>query len=174
MKLIAILPARSSSHRLPEKNFKPFFGRPIFWWPLLECMKSEIFGKIVISIDMQREKLPFMPQWLKQNVEIFERQNPQYEHTVNDVVNEVLQAYPSDNYYIIYPTAYAITAEHLLKGYGKYSFGMLNGDYKLDNGGFYYKDAKEGYEMPMVDINTMEDFIQAKLHALTLPCGKFK
>jgi len=167
--MIAIIPARATSKRLPNKNFKQFFGRAIIDWALNEALKSEIFDRVVISTDTQ--EIPKSDAF-----DVYVRKNPTYEQTVDDVVKEVVDHYKADDYCVIYPTAYAVTAEHLLKGYGKFSFGMLNGEYKLDNGGFYYKGDLflQGYEMPMVDINTMEDFIKAKLHAMTLTCGRFK
>ena len=37
---IAIIPARSGSKRIKNKNIKLFHGKPIIAWPILEALKS--------------------------------------------------------------------------------------------------------------------------------------
>ncbi|MBU3604129.1 cytidylyltransferase domain-containing protein [Polynucleobacter sp. AP-Kaivos-20-H2] len=51
MKLIAIVPARSGSKRLPGKNIKLINGRPLICWTLKAAKESGIFQDIVVTTD---------------------------------------------------------------------------------------------------------------------------
>ena len=207
MRLIAVSPARVNSRRLPNKNFRQFFGRPIIEWVIDEVKKSELFDKIVVSTDDVN-----IANWNKEYNEqqklfnVYLRQNPKYEQTVDDVCLEVLKEcseYDWINNYsfydylcCIYPCAYAVTWQDLCKSFknmieGKHAYcfsvGMLNGKHGMDNGGFYWARINEflktknltgygglSYKCEQIDINNIVDFAEAKLHALTLPCGRFK
>lgn len=48
---IAIIPARGGSKRIPRKNIKPFFGKPILEYVIQEAKASRCFDEIVISTD---------------------------------------------------------------------------------------------------------------------------
>ena len=50
-KRLLIIPARSGSKRIKNKNFKNFKGYPIISYSILTALKSKIFKKIVVSID---------------------------------------------------------------------------------------------------------------------------
>ncbi len=49
--VIAIIPARGGSTRIPGKNIKEFNGRPILEWPILACSELPGISQIVISTD---------------------------------------------------------------------------------------------------------------------------
>jgi len=51
MKTLCIIPARGGSKRIPRKNIKPFFGKPIIWYALEEARASQCFDEIVVSTD---------------------------------------------------------------------------------------------------------------------------
>ena len=50
-KIVAILPARSGSKRIPNKNIKLFNGRPMIYWTIKSLKQSGIFDYIVVSTD---------------------------------------------------------------------------------------------------------------------------
>ena len=56
---LLIIPAKSSSTRIKNKNFKNFFGKPIIDYPIMAAKNSKIFDKIHISTECKkiREKL---------------------------------------------------------------------------------------------------------------------
>ena len=56
---IALIPAKQKSLRLPNKNFKLFFGKPMIEHILTEIKKSNYFDKIVISSDNLNLKKKF-------------------------------------------------------------------------------------------------------------------
>ena len=53
---IAIIPAKKISRRLPKKNFRNFFGKPIIFWSINFLKKTKIFDKIVVSTDSDEIK----------------------------------------------------------------------------------------------------------------------
>lgn len=196
MKLTAFIPTKKFSRRLHKKNYHLFFGRPINEWILEEVKKAEIFNSILVSSNENRPR-----EFLADDVKI--------EKVLKyHIDNWEIPMNPLDYICVIYPCAYAVTAEHLISSLSKmlkekkeycYSYGVLNkgGDYQLDNGGFYWVKAEAfirdntfvpplrkeetvihtdaiRYELPQVDINVFEDFLEAKLHAMTLSCKRFK
>jgi CMP-N-acetylneuraminic acid synthetase len=50
-KLLAIIPARGNSKRLPGKNLKNLLGRPLIAWSIDAALKSEYVDRIIVSTD---------------------------------------------------------------------------------------------------------------------------
>jgi pseudaminic acid cytidylyltransferase len=48
---LAIIPIKSKSIRIKNKNTKLFMGKPMFLWSVLAAKKSKIFDKIIVSTD---------------------------------------------------------------------------------------------------------------------------
>ena len=48
---IAIIPARSGSKRIKNKNIKIFHGKPIILWTLKHLKKSKLFKKVILTTD---------------------------------------------------------------------------------------------------------------------------
>jgi N-acylneuraminate cytidylyltransferase len=123
---LAIIPARGGSKRIPRKNIKDFFGKPIIAYSIEAALKSELFDEVMVSTDDMEiaeiaikygAKVPFMRT--KKNSDDFS--------TTMDVIKEVLDLYIikfNKNFEYgccIYPTAPLIKIEHLIKGYNKLS-----------------------------------------------------
>ncbi len=51
---VAIIPARGGSKRIPNKNVKPFAGRPIIAYPIEIAKESGVFDKIIVSTDSEK------------------------------------------------------------------------------------------------------------------------
>lgn len=51
MKVAALIPARSGSKGIPEKNFKEFCGKPLWMHTFLTAYESDLFDIIIISTD---------------------------------------------------------------------------------------------------------------------------
>ena len=47
--IIAIVPAKQFSRRLPYKNIKKFFGKPMILWTISILKKTKLFKKIYVS-----------------------------------------------------------------------------------------------------------------------------
>jgi N-acylneuraminate cytidylyltransferase len=50
-KSVAIIPARGGSKRIPRKNIKDFYGKPLIAYSIETAIKSDIFNKIVVTTD---------------------------------------------------------------------------------------------------------------------------
>jgi len=50
-KSVAIIPARGGSKRIPRKNIKDFYGKPLIVYSLETALESNIFDKVVVSTD---------------------------------------------------------------------------------------------------------------------------
>ncbi len=53
MKRIAIIPARSGSKRIPNKNIVDFHGIPLLYWTIDAARESDLFDRILVSTDSQ-------------------------------------------------------------------------------------------------------------------------
>ncbi|MDV6331658.1 pseudaminic acid cytidylyltransferase [Asticcacaulis sp. 201] len=51
MKTVAIIPARGGSKRIPRKNIKPFFGKPMIAYSIEAAIESGLFDTVIVSTD---------------------------------------------------------------------------------------------------------------------------
>ena len=54
--IVAIIPARGGSKRIPRKNIKDFNGKPMICWAIEEAKKSNLFDNIFVSTDDEEIK----------------------------------------------------------------------------------------------------------------------
>lgn len=52
-KAVAIIAARGGSKRIPRKNIKPFFGKPMICYSIDAALASGLFDKVVVSTDSE-------------------------------------------------------------------------------------------------------------------------
>ena len=48
---VAVIPARGGSKRIPQKNIKPFCGKPMIAWSIKAALESGCFDSVVVSTD---------------------------------------------------------------------------------------------------------------------------
>lgn len=118
MSNIAIITARGGSKRIPKKNIRPFFGKPIIAYSIEAALKSGIFDEVMVSTDSEEiadvaikygAKVPF----LRSSVN-----STDLAITV-DVLKEVLLEYKKngkefDYFCCLYPTVPFVTKERLM------------------------------------------------------------
>lgn len=51
MNIVALIPARAGSKRIPGKNIKPFAGQPIIAYSIKAAAASGLFDRIIVSTD---------------------------------------------------------------------------------------------------------------------------
>ena len=51
MSVLAIIPARGGSKRIPRKNVRPFCGKPMVAWSIEAALATGIFDAVVVSTD---------------------------------------------------------------------------------------------------------------------------
>jgi N-acylneuraminate cytidylyltransferase len=53
-KTLAIIPARGGSKRIPKKNIKDFFGKPLISYSIKLALDSKLFDKVIVSTDDEK------------------------------------------------------------------------------------------------------------------------
>lgn len=48
---LAVIPARGGSKRIPQKNIKPFAGKPIIAYSIDVAIRSKLFDRVIVSTD---------------------------------------------------------------------------------------------------------------------------
>jgi len=122
-KAIAIIPARGGSKRIPRKNIKDFFGKPLIAYSIEVALSSKLFDKVIVSTDDEEianiakeygAEVPFLrPEELSDD---FTSTGDVINHTVEYLKNK------GESYeYIctIYATAPLLQKEYLIEGYEK-------------------------------------------------------
>ena len=51
MKYVALIPARKGSKRIRNKNIRELSGKPLIFWTIEACLKSERVDKVIFSTD---------------------------------------------------------------------------------------------------------------------------
>ncbi|MDC3293773.1 pseudaminic acid cytidylyltransferase [Alphaproteobacteria bacterium] len=49
--IVAVIPARGGSKRIPKKNIKMFLGKPIIAYSIEAALKSNLFDRVIVSTD---------------------------------------------------------------------------------------------------------------------------
>ena len=52
--IVAIIPARSGSKRIKNKNIKNFYNKPIIYYAIKAAKDSKLFNKIIVSTDSEK------------------------------------------------------------------------------------------------------------------------
>ena len=52
--IVALIPARSDSKRVPDKNIRPLAGHPLIAYTIAAALQSDIFAAIIVSTDSER------------------------------------------------------------------------------------------------------------------------
>lgn len=59
---MAVIPARGGSKRIPRKNIKLFYGKPMIAWSILAALDAKLFDRIIVSTD-DAEIAKIAEQW---------------------------------------------------------------------------------------------------------------
>lgn len=53
-KNLAIIPARSGSKRIPDKNVRDFCGKPLIYYPISIALESGLFDRVIVDTDSRK------------------------------------------------------------------------------------------------------------------------
>lgn len=121
MSNLAVITARGGSKRIPRKNIKEFYGKPIIAYSIEAAIESEIFDEVMVSTDDEEiaqiarnygATVPFMRSAFAASDTA----------TTRDVLLEVLREYKKRGKQFtymscLYPTAPFVTIEKLRASY---------------------------------------------------------
>ncbi|MAC41830.1 MAG: pseudaminic acid cytidylyltransferase [Pelagibacterales bacterium] len=130
---LAIIPARSGSKRIKNKNILDFFGKPLIYYPLKAAKESKLFDEIHVSTDSEEiknivEKLGFEVNFLR------DKKLADDYTGLFSVIKWVFEEYKErgkyfDEIFCIMPAAPLLSEADLINGYKK--FKKFNSVYPL-------------------------------------------
>ncbi len=118
---VCIIPARGGSKRIPRKNIKDFFGKPLIAYSIENALRSNLFSRVIVSTDDQEiakiakkygAEVPFIrPKELSDDFA-----------TTADVIDHAVEFLKNDgsvfNYVAtLYATAPLLDVKYLKEGY---------------------------------------------------------
>ena len=121
MKNICIIPARSGSKRIKNKNIKDFLGKPIISYSIKVALASGLFDDVMVSTE--DKEIAQIARAYGAKVPFFRTiDNADDFATLADVIDEVKNKYIKqgksfDNICCILPTAPLLSVLHIKKGY---------------------------------------------------------
>ena len=122
-KVIAIIPARGGSKRIPRKNIKDFYGKPLIAYSIEVALASELFEKVIVSTD--DEEIATIAKAYGAEVPFLRPKELSDDFTgTQDVINHTVEYLKNNNElydYVctIYATAPLLQKEYLIEGFEK-------------------------------------------------------
>ena len=118
MRLIAIIPARGGSKRLPRKNILPLSGKPLIAHVIATAIGSNIFDKVIVSTE-DREIADIARKY---GAEIFQRDTTlaQDSSTVVEACLDVLKIESGDLFCCLYATAALLSVKTIQDSYQRF------------------------------------------------------
>lgn len=120
-KPVAIIPARGGSKRIPRKNIKDFYGKPLIAYSIQVALESKLFEKVVVTTD--DEEIATIATSYGADVPFIRPKELSDDFTgTGEVVAHALEYLQSqgekyDLVCTIYATAPLLQAEYLIEGY---------------------------------------------------------
>jgi CMP-N,N'-diacetyllegionaminic acid synthase len=139
MKIGAIIPCRTGSKGVPDKNFRMMCGKPLVKWTTEAAMESGIFDKVIVSSDGGLRKWSLVddkvtdPKQLKKytGVLYYDDDRPA-EYSTDDAQLDPLilhyaKMYDIDMWCLLQPTSPLRTAEDIRKAFKKAEYKKYDG-----------------------------------------------
>ena len=119
---IAIIPARSGSRRIKNKNIKIFNKKPVIYWSIKAAKESKIFDRIIVSTD-SKKIAKISNRYGAETPFIRKKKLAQDIISTVDVVRDAIKNANIYNAKVccIYPCAPLISSKDLIKAYKKLS-----------------------------------------------------
>lgn len=115
---LAIIPARSGSKRIPGKNIKDFFGKPLISYTIQTALDSGLFDEVMVSTDC--DEIKKISEQFNATVPFLRSSENSSDHaTTASVIAEVLNRYKKDfkkeflEFCCIYPTSPLLSFQSL-------------------------------------------------------------
>lgn len=179
MKMLALIPARGGSKRIPHKNIRPFCGREIIACSIEAALESALFSEVMVSTDDEEiaavakkygAAVPFMRS----------SESASDTATTAGVIEEVLRVYEErgltfDACCCIYATAPFVTAKRLREAHALLSgkecdavLPVVRFDYPPQRGLLMDEDGQVRYWFPENEKKRSQD-----LETVYHDCGQF-
>ena len=73
---IAVIPARSGSKGIPNKNIIDFMGKPLIYWSILSAKASKCIDRVVVSTDSKEIAIVKLIQGYRSRGHLIANTNP--------------------------------------------------------------------------------------------------
>ncbi len=128
MKIIALLPMKANSQRVPGKNFRDFSGKPLFAWILDTLLSIEAIDKVVIDTDARAE---LEARGLKDSERVTLQQRPDNlcgdTVSMNHILAHDIKTNSADIYIMTHTTNPFLSAATISDGIQKYQAALKLG-----------------------------------------------
>lgn len=120
-KILAVIPARGGSKRIPKKNIKDFCGKPMMTWPLNVLNKTDFIDDVIVSTDC--EMIANIAKENGASVPFFRPKNLADDYTgTAEVIKHAVTWYQDnigavDYVLTVYPTAVFLSTKDLKKAF---------------------------------------------------------
>lgn len=129
--IIAIITARGGSKRIPKKNIKEFFGKPMISYAINACKNAGIFSELMVSTDS--EEIADVARLYGAAVPFLRSPETASDYaTTSDVLCEVIEKYKSQGKIFkfvccVYPCVPFLTENTLKNAYNEFLSSEANG-----------------------------------------------
>lgn len=178
MSAIAIIPARGGSRRVPMKNVRPFFGRPVIAYSIMAAAKSGLFDTIYVStddLDIASTAKQYGARVLARSDAMARDEVGTQEVTRDAILQHFHERARPQHTCCIYPCAPTLLAKDLVEADVRLRSRSSPCTYAMVTGMFYMGETEafvfgvplEGnsvelrYNERYIDINEVEDFDRA-------------
>ena len=101
--IVAIIPARGGSKRVPHKNIKLLNGKPLIYYTIIASLKSKMINKTIVSTDSI--KICEVADKYGTLVKLRDKKLAQDNTPTEDVMLDVAKEVPADYYVLLQPTS---------------------------------------------------------------------
>jgi CMP-N-acetylneuraminic acid synthetase len=125
MSIIALIPARGGSKRLPGKNIKPLAGHPLIAYTIQAAMDSGIFDGIYCSSDSEeigRIAEYYGSKWIERPKRYASYRSPDREWIRHALKNIIMDNEPTDSFVILRPTSPFRTRDTIIRARNEYRY----------------------------------------------------
>lgn len=151
MKNLCIIPAKSFSRRLPSKNIKSFFGKPVIYYSIKTALKSKVFAKVFVSTESK--KIAKIARKYGAEVDFLRPKNlARSQTTIIRVIRDVIKKFEKKNIFFdyvccIFPIAPLLQVRHIKTSLNRirklnYKFIFPANNKNGSNQNYFYIDKK--------------------------------
>ena len=118
MKAICIIPAKKTSNRVPNKNIRTFFGKPMIAHVITSLKKSNCFKEIFVSTDSKKIKSISEKYGAKVPFIRSKKLSENYTKTIDvviDAIHKLKKDYKFETVCCVYPTSIFISPKIIKK-----------------------------------------------------------
>lgn len=163
--IIALIPARSGSKGIKDKNIKHLGNKPLIGLAIEQCFKSKVFSKIYVSTDSKKyahiSKKYGPVEIIMRPKKISNDKSTDYE-MVNHAIKNISSKY--DFIAHIRPTSPLRKAEHLKKAFKifiKSNYDSLRSVHEMQETSYKTFEIKNGILKPLKNVNMSIDQLNA-------------